>query len=884
MAHTRVSSSLARAGKRTGISRDAQTLSSTIDEARLLDAIRTLDGSGESSGAAQRLCEALGFFGELLQLLADAPDTPAAARAALETIWEARVLACLQRFVAKRKHVDPAFVGSCACSDSGCVQTLVRYTLATIAYYLAREPRLASAVVKTGLHSLVFDLLASGDDVASSDFSSNSVAHSTSSPSKQLERDAADPRDLLLAIDPFDWCYQSTCAQLTASRDDEDLTALFFVPLGLRSLAYLLAGDSLPADEISEHDAMLRRCKRNKSRCSSPAAPDANKRNRRLASIFTFATADAGGTLSPTERARAWQRRLCARRSEPAFRVLRAHAALQHLAIRCTAALLLTLPRASPERKALLHRDVRCAQVLQQLASTATALTRPHDNADHDSDATTALKRVGSTSIMRSQALPLQPHILARMAQSVLSLLDSDEGRSNTSTPPVFVASRELQPLGAAPDRAQSKKAVMIKCNGCKRPGAAPMSSLSLADRLAAASEETKRELAEHPLRSPLKRERALQQALRRQQVRAQCEYLEQLRRELSQSLHVLHSGRAHADPQQSFTAWIESLPTIESKERERRESESLRAQHVLEMQFQREEARKRRLRERALMLENDRNALDETEQTKREQKRLEFLRMHDEMERLKVQEQQHETHVVVVRFTDGDSDADEHVSGIEAKMLQQQTLSAQRKLRQSKLDDEQRRTQWVRERRNEARELECMGREDLYYVEKLLRLKQLEQDQRKLLAKQGGNNPLEEQQRKIERMRQLDLERRAAEKETERMRTEDLLARQCRYLEAEREQLQKQRERRERKQMETEERECRARWTLVANEQRRLDELEAKRLRVEARKLRKWQEAYEQQVLAAWVECWDEGGNVYYYNSVTGVSQWESPFSVVGQ
>ncbi|GAB9467082.1 hypothetical protein Gpo141_00004441 [Globisporangium polare] len=426
------------------------------------------------------------------------------------------------------------------------------------------------------------------------------------------------------------------------------------------------------------------------------------------------------------------------------------------------------------------------------------------------------------------------------------------------------------------------------KTKAQKKPAAD--ASLSLAERLQAAREESRHEIAaNHPL-SPLKKEFELERSLRRQQLRSQCESLEQLRAQLSQSLVLLHNGRPHADPAQSFTSWIASLPTIEKKEQEKRSNELMRQQYAIEMQFHRDEARKQRLRECTMMQQNDSDALSETEHDRKEQRRLEFLRMHEEMQLLQEQQQREGQRMIggngdlLMQYGANDQDDDQQVNEIEARMLHAETLSAQRKARQKKLHDEQTRLLWVRQRKQEAKELERMTREDLYYVEKLLRAKQLELEQREqaqLSAKRLGN-PIEEQQRKIERMRQLDLERRLAEKESERMRTEDLVARQLRYVETERRHLEGQQEKLARKHMEGQERECRLLWTRLELEQKKIEEQEAKRLRLEARRLQKMQLQYEAQVLAAWTESWDEHGNVYYYNTVTGVSRWESPFTTL--
>lgn len=877
-----------------------------VDETRLLRAIRTLDNDKPLPDTSAQISEAFAFFLELLLMLGrmNAEDTDR--RAELETIWEARVLGCLQRFVSKRKHLDKSFVGCCDRLDAqvslerdyGCVQRLVCYTLVSIVYFLSSGTRLAVAIVKNDLHRFVFEFgggIESPDHLQQQDQQSPSYAgEAFDAPLIDIRlSDLIDARDLLLSIDPFDWCYQSTCAEMTTSSNRPDDAAIFFVPVGARSLRYLLGGEELPTDEVTEHDQELRRCA-TKSTEPISGSPTRSKRagTRRLPSIFTFQTAaslqHSDTSLPPASFPQ------CKRRSDPAFRVLSSPLSLQHMALRTAVALLHNLPRSSPERRALVRSDSRCIRFLMLHAYDArTTALRQDDNTCEEPDASIELvaEDIGLKSF---QTLATEPRLLSRIALCALASVHRDEIDAILKVQPKYAAVlQHFTFVAQSSPSPSSNKPVFSTTKSTKAtPKISKAPATSLADRLRRVREETKREI--ECSNAALEQDRALQHSIRRQQLRAQCERLEQLRQQLSQSLSVLRSGRKHADPTQSFLDWIESLPTIEKMEQERRLAEHTRQQHAIETQYQREETRKRERNERTMMQQNDRNALDETAQSRMEQKRLAFLRMHEEIQLLERQQQEHQEDTgehlaadtalaVHDKDDDHDSDDDSSVSRIQAKMRHQHTLSVHRRQTQAKLENERNRLICVRERKQEAAELERMCKEDLYYVEKLQRLKQLDEEQRKqqqqLLQAKNAGNPIEEQQKKIERMRQRDLERKLADKESEHMRTEDLLARQRRYLETERDKLQEQRERSARKQMETEERNCRARWKLVEQEQVRLEELEAKRLRVEARRMRKWQQAYDKQVLAAWVESWDASGNVYYYNGVTGVSQWESPF-----
>lgn len=864
-----------------------------VDDARLLRAIQALDDdSAATSTSARGKCDAFGYFLELLLQWEQSARESSVVKAELETIWEARILGCLKRFVAKKKYVDAKFVG-CSCfnsSDGGnfpCVQRLVCYALATILFSLARDPRLASGVVKNELHELLFELYFESRGLQSEHFEAPATTVSSqNTQDNQYSAEIVDARDLLLVLDPFDWCFQSTCSQIV-TEEQQKVDSVFLAPIGVRSLIYLLAGEALPTDEITEYDTRLRRHPSDGNHKQVPQAPLAKKK-KRLPSIFTFPTkADPANSSSQETTTTVDTSLICSRKGNPAFQVVHSQSALQHMALRATVALLQNLRRPSPERKVLLSGG-DCIQMLAVATRSLQDDSFPSQYTTESQDGGVSLIR-----LLSCQKVAMEPRVLALIGQCGLSLLHDHELDAFLKKQPQFRQQLARQSYTTPVTNSTSQSIASMKkpskLQNKKRPAGSDSAaaSLSLAERLKAAREESRREFTtDNNPSSPLKREFELERSLRRQQLRSQCESLEQLRQQLSQSLALLHNGRPHADPTQSFTNWIASLPTIEKKEQERKNNELMRQQHAIEMQFQRDEARKQRLRECIMMQQNDSDALSETENDRREQKRLEFLRMHEERRLLQEQQQREDQRAIgsgdMLMETGANDQNDPQVNEIEARMLHAETLSTQRKARQKKLNDEQTRLLWARQRKQEVKELERMAKEDLYYVEKLLRAKQLEFEQCKaqqLSAKQNIN-PIEEQQRKIERMRQLDLERKLAEKESERMRTEDLVARQLRFVETERKHLEAQQEKLARKHMEAQERECRLLWTRLEQEQKKIEEQETKRLHVEARKLQKLQRQYENQVLAAWVESWDEYGNVYYYNTVTGVSQWETPFT----
>ncbi|EGZ23909.1 hypothetical protein PHYSODRAFT_477977 [Phytophthora sojae] len=335
------------------------------------------------------------------------------------------------------------------------------------------------------------------------------------------------------------------------------------------------------------------------------------------------------------------------------------------------------------------------------------------------------------------------------------------------------------------------------------------------------------------------------------------CADVESLRSHLVESLGVLCSGRQHPDPQQTFSEWIKSLPTLETLERERRYQQEQRQRQILEQQYQREAIRRRERDECTLMSANDYNVPEESELSVQQQKHEQILRMQAEIRRLE----------------QGDLNEDPKLK-VNAKG--EQGPSKKEKL----AIQERQRLQQLEDQRREGRELERMRREDLYYVERILEAKAKAKEEQEKREKSGAlqKNALEEQQKHIARMRLLYAEKRIADRETLAMRAEDLLSRQMRFREAEKLKEELQNEWHERKVMQTEEHDSRSRWMLWDRMMAKQQEAELKQQRAEARRLKRQQLRQEKEARAAWIECWDENGNRYFYNSITGISQWEAP------
>ncbi|KAL4109240.1 hypothetical protein PRIC1_000942 [Phytophthora ramorum] len=172
------------------------------------------------------------------------------------------------------------------------------------------------------------------------------------------------------------------------------------------------------------------------------------------------------------------------------------------------------------------------------------------------------------------------------------------------------------------------------------------------------------------------------------------------------------------------------------------------------------------------------------------------------------------------------------------------------------------------------------MRREDLYYVERIKQAKAKAKEDRERRERNVAlqTSAIDEQRQRIARMRMLDEEKRMAEREMIAMRAEDLFGRQMRYREAEKAKEELHNEWRERKAMQAEEHDCRSRWTLWERALVRQQQEELKQQRAEARRLKRQLQREEEEAKAAWIESWDQNGNKYYFNSATGVSQWEAP------
>ncbi|GLD92940.1 hypothetical protein PINS_up001532 [Pythium insidiosum] len=247
-------------------------------------------------------------------------------------------------------------------------------------------------------------------------------------------------------------------------------------------------------------------------------------------------------------------------------------------------------------------------------------------------------------------------------------------------------------------------------------------------------------------------------------------------------------------------------------------------------------------------MAKNDCNVPDQAQQFMRDEQRAKFKQMQQELEALRaaessrrIEEEKHHRRI----------EAANHARHLKA-------LAAEKKLVES--------------------ELALMAKEDSYYVEKIARVKrQIDEESKRAKS----IDPIKEQQMRIEKMRQNEAEKKQQEDETKLMRIEDSLSRQRRFKEMEIQQFERQRERKARKEMETLERETKSYWKVLDEQQSKLA-AEQKRLQrgEERRRMRLQAQQQREAEQTAWTTCTDGYGNVYYYNTLTGVSQWTNPFA----
>ncbi|GMF44572.1 unnamed protein product [Phytophthora fragariaefolia] len=751
----------------------------------------------------------------LLEIVACFSKPAVVNKSTLVTDCTARVLGCLKRFVAGylcAKHS----IGECC--ERKCELRLLRVTLLSLLFYMCREPAIACNVVKENLHIFLIKMCAGDEPLGCEGVTLD-----------YQNQDLIDPHDIMITVDPFDWCYRPLCTRLLKENRPE-----FFIPIGIRPLICLLRGNAIPTDEVSEFEL-----------CTHPSKFINKKstRHRQLPSIFTFLPRDAGERMHVSSKNHHIKLApLCNNDRYSHFEQREARAlwiavlyegSIMHLAVRSLIALAINVPRSSAEFKVLLRDGDDIRRVF-------------HAHPPHSSlRLETSLDDDILVDLLPIERIAIEVQTLMRLAHCASSLFNGEHKvESRVGIPQSTSIRNVLRPI-------KNKGTLVIEAKS-KKNG----KMLSVLSRLETATEAAEFEFARWEVKYK-QQDIDIRQHQRRLVIRKMCADVENLRNHLIESLEVLCTGRQHPDLQQTFTEWIKSLPTLEKLERERQYQHEIRQRQILEQQYLREVIRRREREESQSMHTNDFNVPKESEISMQHGKYQQVLRMQAEIRQLEQRELNDATQTGPVNS--------QELSGKEKLMVQE-------RLRLIQLENQ----------RREGRELEKMRREDLYYVEHILQAKakaKEEQEKREQSGKMEKNS-IEVHQRYITQMRVKDEEKRVAKRESILMRGEDLVGRQMRFREVEKAKEETQNESYERKAMRAEEHDCRSRWILWDRMLEKQQQEQLKQQRAQARRQKREHQRQEKEIGAAWVQSWDVNGNRYFYNSVTGVSQWELPLA----
>lgn len=792
-------------------------------------------------------------------------------QAKITTICTARVICCLKRFVDAGRH-QLGRENEHHCCKQQCQRRLMRLILLMILFQLCRVPQTARALVTEKLDEfLVESNVELFDEMAQRTANANTDALASDDLTIQRPRgetttkQADDSRDLMVAVDPFDWCFQALSVQLSES---SDFGEVFLIPIGPHTVCTLVDGDTLPADELEDHARRLERARKTLAPgASRERSPQLKRHPRKLPSMFSFSSSDDGSAPLPRICFNEIQRSIG--RDGPtvaAWQVALSSASSAHFALRSLVGLGLHLPDRSPERRQFLTKTgERIRQVLALYSRQPLVL---HNTCANGTLRKHRGRKAIDLQLPPHQAKPVHGATLQRLAAECRTVFDgaasservdrnikdrTEPGKHHQSIAQAGTPETNKTPIVAS---VPPKSKITSTRKGLSRL------PVALDQRLSRVSNDIQQELSRWTDQriSAETAEHAKIRARRRQEVCEQIARLEDLRKSLDCGLGILRADRQHPDPNQPFLEWARALPTIESHERDRQTEMQTRQRLILEQQYQRDARHRREREERTQMSTNDSNI---SENSNAHASKAHFLEIQHELRRLE----------------DENVDMSQVESGNNQELQQQHA-------RQQRERAEHKRRQQVKIQKQEAHELSQMRREDHYVAEQALRAQQQARQQRDRDVQDhhaACNRAVELQQRKIDELRARDRERKLIEQELASMRVEELHARQFRFFLAEKDKVERQVEQTARKQLQAEEQDSRWRWKLL---QRIADEeqaAETKRQRAEARRIKRQQQRTgggqaHVSSPATWVQCWDASGNVYYYNSETGISQWELP------
>lgn len=834
------------------------------DERQLYNAIKALDSFGKTIAAGPEPSEDLRLHAEqsvrsalsfLLHMISPLNIECASASASKQhqsvaTACTSRILGCLKRFIAAYSSHARSLS---ACCELNCHHRFVTLTLLLMVFTLSNVRQIAKAIVAEGFEEFLLDV-AKENNTRTTPLNSNDESIRTSGQQSNTSSECIanqlhqglpiDLEDLFCTIDPFDWCSQSISMTLINEKRED----IFLLPIGTRSMCYLLDRKPLPNNEVQEYSLRLHlsRSLSKSSQRQGNIHTHHPRKPTKLPSIFEFSTKVPGIRDRPVFCYAQVRLRQNGENdlTERAWSVVLNTQSQSHLVLRCLTTLASRLPERSTELRKLLKTINRCAHIVYGTISNPL-----EDAASNEFFLTKEI----ATTMPLHQLRAISTSTLRRLAKT--TLMTSENRRT------------------MIPDQTEDGIIPVSQVKG----------SQLLSLRLKSAKDDAKNELTEWQARSAGNKSLldAKQRSKQRRRVYMAIVAVEELRESLARGLEILRVGRFHPDPTQSFENWVNSLPTIESRERDYQLEMEMRQRQTLEQQYQYEVRRRRERSERELMTSNDSDVVEFFTNSLRVSRFVE------------IQTELRELEDVLEDQPNSALSASKERANITANASTGSLLidDEKQKAKLQREAKERARCQQLRQREQEGRECVRMHSEDLYFAERALRAQEHAKKQGEIEAEKLRTlrqRQLEAQERKIAEMREREQETKQSQLEMERTRFEEHLSRQRRFFLVEQEKMERQTEQVARKRMAVEEHETRARWQILQRAAEQEEAAERRRRRAQERSQRRQKKPAEleqpqqnkgtRSLTAGWLQCWDDAGNAYYYNTLSGVSQWEPP------
>jgi hypothetical protein len=289
--------------------------------------------------STEEVLYSIGFFLELCNLL----NVKGIDKNELILMMKGRILPCIKRFVTKKKWK------SMICCDTKCKQKMIKTSICSLLYHLAREPAIAPSIIIENLHQFIFDAACPYNSSAqcSKWFVRLLTSVNSKNELKILEnRSIVDARDYQISIDQQLWCFQSIIRSLL----QEDYQNIRFLePLGPQTLALLLQGEAIPCDEVEEHQVILKiqnKIQRKRKTLSHTKSP----LQKKPTSIFSFVPGPNANSYELDDPICCMVKNLKIP-SSSVYQLALEQTCRMHFAIRTLVSLILHLDKLSVERK-----------------------------------------------------------------------------------------------------------------------------------------------------------------------------------------------------------------------------------------------------------------------------------------------------------------------------------------------------------------------------------------------------------------------------------------------------------------------------------------------------------------------------------------------------